>query len=325
MKPDVNRRRFLKLTGASIGIGTLYTLAPPAFGASAEIMSYLGQKTGENVTPFSFVQLSDPHVGFDGPPDPLGTKAFEQAVAMVNNLDTPPDLVLFTGDLIHDTEDKDEHVKRIKRFKEISSGLRVGKVKHVPGEHDAGLDSGTIYRDHFGETSYSFDHRGVHFVALDNVTRAKPEVGQAQTEWLKRDLARFPKEAPIVIFTHRPLFDLKPEWEWFTSDGDDVMNALAPYQNVTVLYGHIHTEHTDKIANVNHYGARSLVFAFPDPAQSPAKKPMPFDKANPFKNLGIRELRSERDTPLNVKDVELTLQEFGGVNGVQQMFKEVEL
>jgi hypothetical protein len=77
--------------------------------------------------------------------------------------------------------------------------------------------------------------------------------------------------------------------------------------------------------NVNHYGARSLVFAFPDPAQSPAKKPMPFDKANPFKNLGIRELRSERDTPLNVKDVELTLQEFGGVNGVQQMFKEVEL
>ena len=44
---------------------------------------------------------------------------------------------------------------------------------------------------------------------------------------LKADLARFPKTAPIIVFTHRPLFDLKPEWEWFTSDGDAVMNALA--------------------------------------------------------------------------------------------------
>jgi hypothetical protein len=54
-----------------------------------------------------------------------------------------------------------------------------------------------------------------------------------------KDLARFDKSAPIVVFTHRPLFDLKPQWEWFASDGDDVIHVLAPYENVTVLYGHI--------------------------------------------------------------------------------------
>ena len=26
------------------------------------------------------------------------------------------------------------------------------------------------------------------------------------------------RTTPIIVFTHRPLFDLKPEWEWFTRE-----------------------------------------------------------------------------------------------------------
>lgn len=63
------------------------------------------------------------------------------------------------------------------------------------------------------------DHRGVHFVALDNVSRPKPEVGAEGIDWLRKDLARYSATTPIIVFTHRPLFDLKPEWEWFTRDG----------------------------------------------------------------------------------------------------------
>src|SRR5437868_1804755 len=215
MKPT-DRRSFLKIAGSSLGIGVLYSAYPAAAsaGEAGNLFSELGKATGEKVSPFSFLQLSDAHVGFNGPPDPLGTKAFERAVEMVNALPQSPDLVLFTGDLIHDTENKDEQAQRIKLFKEISGRLKVGKVMYVPGEHDAGLDGGEIYRNAFGESTYSFDHRGVHFVGLDNVSRAKPEVGAEKIAWLKKDLARFPKSAPIVVFTHRPLFDLKPEWEW---------------------------------------------------------------------------------------------------------------
>ncbi len=136
-------------------------------------------------------------------------------------------------------------------------------LKLVPGEHDAGLDGGQMYRENFGETSYSFDHRGVHLIALDNVSRPKPEVAPEGIAWLKKDLARFPKTAPIVVMTHRPLFDLKPEWEWFTSDGDDIMNVLVPYENVTVLYGHIHRDHEHEEGRAKHYAARSLIFGFP--------------------------------------------------------------
>lgn len=330
MKDSFNRRSFLKIAGSSLGIGVLYTALPlAATGEALEMMNGLGKNNGEKVTPFSFVQLSDAHVGFNGPPDPLGTKAFERAVEMVNALPQQPDLVLFTGDLTQDSEDKDVHAQRMKQFLEISRRMNVGKIMHVPGEHDAGLDGGTLYREFLKETYYSFDHRGIHFIALDNVSRAKPEVGPEQLAWLKKDLARFPKSAPIVVFTHRPLFDLKPEWEWFTSDGDDVMNALQPYENVTVLYGHIHRDHEHSEGHAHHYAARSLIFAFPDPDKVAQKKPIPFDKDHPFQNLGIRVVREPGNhsstEPLSVQDVELTLREFSGINGIQQILKDPSL
>ena len=163
----------------------------------------------------------------------------------------------------------------------------------MPGENDAGLDGGDMFREFMGPTHYSFDYRGVHFIALDNVSAGRPVVGAEQLAWMKSDLARFPKTAPIIVFTHRPLFDLKPEWDWSTSDGDDVMNALAPYENVTVLYGHIHRENFHQAGKTKMYAARSLIFAFLRSATAPAKKPMPFNKAQPFKNLGIRRVNGK--------------------------------
>jgi len=50
----------------------------------------------------------------------------------------------------------------------------------------------------------------------------------------REDLASYSVTTPIVVFTHRPLFDLKPEWEWFTRDGDEVMKVLSRHENVTV-------------------------------------------------------------------------------------------
>jgi len=143
-----DRRSFLKIAGSSLGVGVLYSAYPAALagGQAGNMFASLGHASGEQVAPFSFVQLSDAHVGFNGPPDPLGTRAFERAVDMINGLSQRPDLVLFTGDLTHDTEDKDTHAARMKQFQEISKKINVPLIKHVPGEHDAGLDGGALYR-----------------------------------------------------------------------------------------------------------------------------------------------------------------------------------
>jgi hypothetical protein len=327
----IDRRTFLRITGLSLGAGALYRVAPALTTGEApgDLARGLSQANGEAVTPFSFVQLSDTHVGFSGPPNPTGVAAFERAVAMVNGLSPRPDLVLFTGDLTHDSETPGEPAARMLKFKEIAGRLEI-KARHaVPGEHDAGLDGGALFRQHFGETSYAFDHKGVHFIALDNVSRARPEVGPAQLAWLKQDLARFPPTAPIVLFTHRPLFDLKPEWEWFTRDGDEVMRLLAPYQNVTVLYGHIHREDLHQVGGVRHLAARSLIFAFPDPAQAPDKKPIPFDREHPFRNLGLRVVRAgpggRGGAAVSNQEVELTMREHSGTEGFAQLLRPTTL
>jgi hypothetical protein len=92
----------------------------------------------------------------------------------------------------------------------------------------------------------------------------------------------------VVVLTHRPLFDLYPEWEWSTKDGAKVIDVLLPHKNVTVFYGHIHQEHHHQTEHIAHHAARSLVFALPAAGSVPKKAPLPFDAALPFAGLGYR-------------------------------------
>ncbi len=268
------------------------------------------------------MQLSDTHVGFNGPPDPLGTKAFESAVATINGLKTRPELVIVTGDLTHDADSPDEHAKRFKLFKQIASKIgarksRSCRARTMPRSTAATCSASSWARRTTRSTIAAFISSRSTTSPPDGPTSAPSRLA-----WMKSDLARFPKTAPIIVFTHRPLFDLKPEWEWFTSDGDDVMNALAPYENVTVLYGHIHRENFHQAGTTKMYAARSLIFAFPDPATAPVKKPMPFDKAQPFKDLGIRRVNGNADgNDLQLEEVELATAEFSGTVGMDQMLK----
>src|SRR5437868_3229725 len=209
----VDRREFLKLAGIG-GVVLASGLGFAAMGNSA--------KPEE----FYFVQLSDTHWGFDGPavnPDAQGT--LKKAIAAVNGLDMQPDFVVFTGDLTHTTEDAQKRQDRMAQFRDLTSALRVKDVHFMAGEHDAALDRGDAYQQHFGELHYSFDHRGVHFVVLDNVSDPAAMVGEAQLKWLQGDLQRLRKDAPIVVFTHRQLFELYPQCDWTTQDAAAVINA----------------------------------------------------------------------------------------------------
>src|ERR1044072_4073527 len=252
----VDRRDFLKLAGLG-GVVFSSGLGFSAFGESG--------KRGRPEE-FYFIQLSDTHWGFDGPainPDAQGT--LKKAIASINSLDQQPDFIVFTGDLTHTTEDAIKRRDRMAEFRDITGGLRAKTLHFMAGEHDAALDRGEAYQQHFGELHYSFDHRGAHFIVLDNVSDLGAIVGEAQLKWLQADLQRQKKDAPIVVFTHRPLFDLYPQWDWTTKDAAAVTNALLPYRNVTVFYGHIHQEHHFTTGKITHHAAKSLIFSLPAP------------------------------------------------------------
>jgi hypothetical protein len=165
----------------------------------------------------------------------------------------------------------------------------------MPGEHDASLDQGKAYKEFFGPTNYTFDHKGVHFIAIDNVSDARAMIGDEQLAWLAADLKQQKAEAPIVVLTHRPLFDLVPQWDWATRDGAKAMELLMPYKNVTVFYGHIHQEHHHQTGHIEHHAAKGLMFPLPAPGSQPNRAPLPWDPAHPYKGLGFRSVDADVD------------------------------
>ena len=281
MREAIDRREFLKLAG----------LGGAVFVSGLTGCAGMGGAKQED---FYFVQLSDTHWGFKGlalNPDADGT--LQKAVAAVNALSFEPDFIVFTGDLTHTTDDPKERRRRLAEFRDIVGALRNKNVRFMPGEHDASLDNGQAWKEFFGPSYYSFDHKGVHFIAVDNVSDASARIGEAQLAWLKEDLAKQDKDTRIVVFTHRPLFDLAPQWDWATRDGAQAIDLLMPYRNVTVFYGHIHQENHHMTGHIAHHSAKSLIFALPAPGSQPKRVPVAWDPAQPYKGLGFRGIETE--------------------------------
>jgi 3',5'-cyclic AMP phosphodiesterase CpdA len=280
---NMNRRDFLKLMGLGSAV---FVLGPGSFVSASD------GKMGPD--DFFFIQLSDSHWGFTGPKvNPDAKVTLKKAVAAVNSLKLQPDFIMFTGDLTHVTDDDAERRKRLSEFRDIIKDLKVKNVRFMPGEHDAALDQGEAFKEFFQETHYTFDHKAVHFIVLDNVSDPHSIVGESQLNWMDDTLKNFDKDSRIIVFTHRPLFDLYPDWDWYTRDGAKAIELLKPYANVTVFYGHIHQEHHDKTDRIWHHAAKGLMFPLPAPRSMPKKMPIPWDNAYPYKGLGFRGIETK--------------------------------
>ena len=278
MYKGIDRREFLKLAGIG-GIVIMSGIDGFAFAA----------EKGAAADDFFFVQMSDTHWGFSNPkinPDSTGT--LKKAIESVNSLGVQPDFIMFTGDLTHTTDDDKERRKRLKEFRDISSELKVKNLRFMSGEHDASLDNGAAFLEFFEKTHYTFDHKGVHFIVIDNVSDPTGSIGEDQIKWLAADLAKLNKDARIVVFTHRPLFELAPSWDWATRDGAKAIDLLMPFNNVTVFYGHIHQENHHMTGHIPHHSAKGLMYPLPAPLSQPKKAPVPWDPAAPYKGLGFR-------------------------------------
>lgn len=280
MTQTINRRDFLRLTAIG-GVGVVFASALPGMARAA------------GADDFYFVQMSDSHWGFEGPPNPDARGTLKKAVAAVNSLEYQPDFIMFTGDLTHTTDSPVERRKRLAEFREIVSGLKAKTLRFMPGEHDASLDNGKAFKESFGGTHYTFDHKGVHFIVVDNVSDPRAAIGEEQLAWLAADLKQQKTDAPIVVFTHRPLFDLYPQWDWATRDGAKAIELLMPYRNVVVFYGHIHQEHHYQTGHIAHHAAKGLMFPLPAPGSQPNRTPLPWNPAEPYRGLGFRSVDAE--------------------------------
>jgi 3',5'-cyclic AMP phosphodiesterase CpdA len=284
---DSNRRQFLGVTGKA----GLSTFAASAVGTNLGLVDVVAAQTGKRaVTPFRFAIIADPHL-YSGK-DHVFDRQLEDAVAQVNALATQPDFVLITGDVAHQGK-----VDQMVKGKNILSKLKA-PIQSIPGEHDWYLDMGAAWRGAFGPETWSFDHKGVHFIGMNAIlvpdfwtaANLSPEqrrdwfmplaspvpgvwgVQEKQLEWLKKDVAKLSADVPVVVFTHSPLWDYYPRWNFQVSDSKEVRDILGKFVNVMGFHGHVHHTVYNKIGNLTSVGTMSTSWPWPYP---PVQLPYP--------------------------------------------------
>ena len=284
----VDRRGFLKCM-AWAGTGVVWTLAGGVL-SSCTLPQASSQGTGD----FTFVQVSDSHIGFKAVPNMDVTGTFQKAINSIGRLKTRPAFVLHTGDVSHlsapaqyDTVDQ------------IVKAAKIDQAYYVPGEHDTFVDNGQAYLSRFGAGTTgngwrSFDYNGVHFVGLINVWNLKAGgfgvLGQDQLDWLKADLAPLSASTPIVVYAHVPLWALYPTWGWGTTDAEQALTELRRFGSVTVLNGHVHQVLQKLEGNVTFHTAAGTAYPQPAPGTAPAPGPLLVVSEQLLSTLGIREV-----------------------------------
>jgi len=275
----VDRRGFLKCM-AWAGTGMLWTVSGGVL--SSGMLSPPGAAAAEiPAGDFSFVQISDSHIGFNRPANPDVAGTLGQAIAKINALPAAPDFILHTGDLSHLSEPEE-----FDTLDQLLKTTKAGPVFYVPGEHDVIRDNGREFRARYGKGAkgdgwFSFGRRGVHFIGLVNVMNIAEGglglLGGDQLAWLKDDVSGLSSSTPIVVFAHVPLWSIYPKWGWGTQDAEQALACLKRFGSVTVLNGHIHQTFKKVEGNITFHTAAST--AFPQPAPGAAPKPGPMKVA----------------------------------------------
>ena len=250
----LSRRDFVKVAGMAAAAAVAGGKFLPHSFQPVQVVN-----AAEPANSFTFAYVSDSHL-YEKKLNERFIRSMLKAVDDVNALNPAPDFVLYGGDLA-----------QLGQPGELAEGAEILKALKPPihmmvGEHDWYLDMGEEWRKRFGKDTYSFDHKGVHFVVLNSVVvedywtapkltpmermlamaqldnpNGRPfTVGAAQRDWLQSDLAKVKADTPLIVFSHSPLYKLYKNWNFWTDDAEEVQKLLQPFKTVTVIHGHTH-------------------------------------------------------------------------------------
>ncbi len=278
----IDRAGFLKCM-AWAGTGVLWMMSGgimKSYGMSQLIDKSTGDLKKGLIIPksdFSFVQISDSHIGFSKPANTDVVGTLQAAIEKINAMTAPPSFILHTGDLTHLAQ-----AEEFDTLEQTLKSVKSEKIFYVPGEHDV-TDNGKLYLERYGKGTngdgwYSFDSHGVHFIGLVNVLSQGDGglgvIGNAQLEWLEKDVKKLSGSTPIVVFAHVPLWAVYPQWGWGTTDSERALSYLKRFGSVSVLNGHIHQTIQKIEGNITFHTAMSTAFPQPAPGSAPSPGPM---------------------------------------------------
>ena len=311
----IDRAGFIKCM-AWAGTGVLWMMSGgilKSYGMSQLLDKTTGGLKKGLVVPkadFSFVQISDSHIGFNKAANPDVTGTLQAAIGKINAMPVVPSFVLHTGDLTHLSQANEFDI-----LDQSLKSVKTERIFYVPGEHDVLNDNGKQYLARFGKDTkgqgwYSFDKQGVHFIGLVNVVDTAEgglgTLGGEQLKWLEDDLRGLSASTPIVVFAHIPLWEVYPEWGWGTRDSAQALSLLRRFGSVSVLNGHIHQTMLKVEGNITFHTAASTAFPQPKPGAAPAPGPMKVPAEQLRSLLGLTSVNyAEHNHSLAITDIPL--------------------
>ncbi|MHC4426643.1 MAG: metallophosphoesterase family protein [Planctomycetota bacterium] len=296
---NLDRRSFLKVSTAAVGSALASGLVPYRSFQSVSIAQ--GATSSDKITSFRFAYISDSHL-YEKKINDRFVRSLLRAVEDVNSLNPQPDFVFYGGDLA-----------QLGQPKELELGAQIleklkAPVKMMVGEHDWYLDMGRKWRELFGKPTYSWNHKGVHLVTLnsvierdfwtarglkpmermmtvaglDNGVQSPFTVGERQRDWLKKDLAAYTEDTPIIVFSHSPLYKLYKKWNFWTDDAEEVQAILGRFKRVVVIHGHTHQLLTNRIGNIHFHGLLSTAWPWPYAPEGMPRLTIEMNRPDPF-------------------------------------------
>ena len=124
----IDRRNFLSCM-AWAGTGLLWTMAGgvPTSKLFAATAGAAGDRAVHADSGFSFVQVSDSHIGFNKAANQDVTGTLKLALDKINGLPAAPDLLLHTGDITHSAKPAEFDTAQ-----QLIRGVKAGEIFYVP-------------------------------------------------------------------------------------------------------------------------------------------------------------------------------------------------
>src|SRR5215472_2747279 len=171
-------------------------------------------------------QISDTHLAVDTPDADRRSDELALTIADINSLDPAPDLIVHTGDIVHNGR-SDEYARAAALL------AAHAPVYLLPGNKDdrAKLRAAFSERDYLAKCSelidYAVEDFSVRLIALDtlkpgaNRGEFRPEQARRLVEWVVAEPDR-----AIVVFTHHPPFEVTVGPDHFHFETAESMTLL---------------------------------------------------------------------------------------------------
>jgi 3',5'-cyclic AMP phosphodiesterase CpdA len=201
-------------------------------------------------------QISDTHIALDAPDADRRIRDFARTVADINALDPTPDVIVHTGDIVHNGR-QDEYAQAVAALANARAPVYVlAGNKDSRANLHAAFSSGGYLSPDSEFIDYAIEDYPVRLIAVDTLSSGSNK-GDFCRARLRRliDLIDAESGKPIAIFMHHPPFEVTVGPDPLHFETPEIMSRLRRALQhsgrvVAVFGGHVHRAAAGRVGSI---------------------------------------------------------------------------